>query len=276
MNTKKKNKRYEYGAFFKYQSLYKKLIDLMSILPKERLGLNGIYFQRNNNLNIIKFTNSTISYIKNSLNSVKSDSNNNILDESYKRNVLSSNSKDSKNSKRKNLFMTTLPKLTSLKRKKFNLFSPNNTESNYFQENKSRNYQEKYKKKVKSSSQIYKTINQNDLNFLKNNKKYYQYYFINYKTLKRDNSNRSNRKIFIHHLKDKNHFSNLSKHLHNVLHKKTFSFDNEKSNNLNSFKSLENKIVFPSRKIKLVKKNPIRILKKVTFSNEINTNNNNN
>jgi hypothetical protein len=273
---KKRNKRYEYGAFFKYQELFKKLIDLMSILPKERLGFNGIYFQRNNNLNIIKITNSTISYFRNSLNSIKCDSNNNILDESYKKNIISSNSKESKNTKRENLFMTTLPKLTSLKRKKFNLFSPNNTESNFFKEYKSRNYNNKHKERNNSSSPIYKTINQNNLDFLKNNKKYYQYYFINYKTLKRDNSNRSNRKIFIHHLKDKNHFSNLSKHLQNVLHKKTFSFDNEKSNNLNSFKSLENKIVFPSRKIKLVKKNPIRILQKVTFSNEISTNNNNN
>ena len=277
MNTKKKNKRYEYGAFFKYQSLYKRLIDLMSILPKERLGLNGIYFQRNNNLNIIDITNSTISYFKSSLNSFKSDSNNNILDDSYKKNLLSSNSKDSKYSKRENLFVTKLPKLISLKRKKYNYFSPINTESNNFQENKSRNYHEKYKIKIKSSSQVYKTINQNNLNFLNNNKKYYQLYFNNDKTLKRDYSNHSNRKIFIHHLNDKHHFTNLSKHFYNLLHKKTFSFESEHSNNINTVKTLEKKMFLsPLRKINILKKNPIRILKKVTFSNIIQSTNYNN
>ena len=273
---KKRNKRYEYGAFFKYQELFKKLIDLMSILPKERLGFNGIYFQRNNNINIIKITNSTISNFRNSLNSIKCDSNNNILDESYKKNIISSNSKESKNTKRENLFMTTLPKLTSLKRKKFNLFSPNNTESNFFKEYKSRNYNNKHKERNNSSSPIYKTINQNNLDFLKNNKKYYQYYFNDENTIKRNYSSHSNRKILIYHYKHKHHFSNLSNHLHNIFHKKTFSFENEESNNIKTFKKLQNKSLSPLKNIKLLKKNPIRIFKKFTFLSKKQSNISNN
>ena len=35
-------KRYEYGAFFKYEDLYRKLINLLTILPSNQIGNNGI------------------------------------------------------------------------------------------------------------------------------------------------------------------------------------------------------------------------------------------
>lgn len=47
-NTKEKAddiKYYEHGAHFKYIDLFKSLVNLVSILPAERLGHNGIYFQ---------------------------------------------------------------------------------------------------------------------------------------------------------------------------------------------------------------------------------------
>ena len=47
-NTKEKVeeiKYYEHGAHFKYIDLFKSLVNLVSILPAERLGHNGIYFQ---------------------------------------------------------------------------------------------------------------------------------------------------------------------------------------------------------------------------------------
>ena len=47
-NTKERDegiKYYENGAHFKYIQLFKRLVNLVSILPAERLGHNGIYFQ---------------------------------------------------------------------------------------------------------------------------------------------------------------------------------------------------------------------------------------
>ena len=41
-------KQYEYGAYFKTQDLFSKLLDLVNTLPVDRLGKNGIYFQKEN------------------------------------------------------------------------------------------------------------------------------------------------------------------------------------------------------------------------------------
>lgn len=46
-NTIKHDVKYEYGAFFKYIDLYKALCDLIPILSSEKIGNNGVYFQRN-------------------------------------------------------------------------------------------------------------------------------------------------------------------------------------------------------------------------------------
>ena len=51
-------KRYEFGAFFKYQDLYKELLNLLTKLPSKRIGLNGIFFQKNineNSIDLLKF-----------------------------------------------------------------------------------------------------------------------------------------------------------------------------------------------------------------------------
>ena len=50
---KKIHQQYEFGAHFKYTDLFGRLINLINILPKERLGENGIYFiddNKNNNV----------------------------------------------------------------------------------------------------------------------------------------------------------------------------------------------------------------------------------
>lgn len=49
----KQGKTYEHGAFFKYQDLYKRLLDLMTILPSDRIGDKGVYIQNNNESHII-------------------------------------------------------------------------------------------------------------------------------------------------------------------------------------------------------------------------------
>ena len=50
--------KYEYGAHFQYRDLYKELLNLITKFPLERIGLNGIFFQRNINekpINLPKF-----------------------------------------------------------------------------------------------------------------------------------------------------------------------------------------------------------------------------
>lgn len=44
--VKEAPKQYEYGAYFKTQDLFAKLLDLVNTLPVDRLGKNGIYFQK--------------------------------------------------------------------------------------------------------------------------------------------------------------------------------------------------------------------------------------
>ena len=45
-NHKEEVKVYEHGAHFKHMDLFKELVNLVSTLPAERLGNNGIYFQK--------------------------------------------------------------------------------------------------------------------------------------------------------------------------------------------------------------------------------------
>ena len=47
ITTKKHDNKYEYGAYFKYNDLYKALLNLIPILSSNRFGKDGIYFQRN-------------------------------------------------------------------------------------------------------------------------------------------------------------------------------------------------------------------------------------
>lgn len=52
-NNAKKPRTYEHGAYFKSHELFTKLLDLIETLPIERLGNEGVYFQKENNENNI-------------------------------------------------------------------------------------------------------------------------------------------------------------------------------------------------------------------------------
>ena len=52
-SKKNQGKTYEHGAFFKYQDLYKRLLDIMTILPSDRIGDKGVYIQNYNESHII-------------------------------------------------------------------------------------------------------------------------------------------------------------------------------------------------------------------------------
>ena len=51
ITTKKHDNKYEYGAYFKYNDLYKALLNLIPILSSNRFGKDGIFFQTNENKN---------------------------------------------------------------------------------------------------------------------------------------------------------------------------------------------------------------------------------
>lgn len=42
-------KKYEYGAYFRVKDLFTKLLDLIEVIPVDRLGNDGVYFQTENN-----------------------------------------------------------------------------------------------------------------------------------------------------------------------------------------------------------------------------------
>ena len=58
-SKEKKHNIYEFGSHFRYRDLYKSLINLVNILPSERLGSNGIYFQHDekNNMKDLSYKN---------------------------------------------------------------------------------------------------------------------------------------------------------------------------------------------------------------------------
>ena len=62
---------YENGAHFKYINLYKSLIDLVNILPSERLGNDGIYFEEDEKEN--KDINKKINDNNNNINNNNND-----------------------------------------------------------------------------------------------------------------------------------------------------------------------------------------------------------
>ena len=45
INKEPSGQLFEHGAHFKYMDLFKSLVDLVSVLPSQRLGNNGVYFQ---------------------------------------------------------------------------------------------------------------------------------------------------------------------------------------------------------------------------------------
>ena len=65
-------KRYDYGAFFKYEDLYRELINLLTILPSSQIGNNGIYFQKHpeNNTTNLDLTNLNKTHLKNNTHNI--------------------------------------------------------------------------------------------------------------------------------------------------------------------------------------------------------------
>ena len=173
--------KYEYGAHFQYRDLYKELLNLITKFPLERIGLNGIFFQRNINekpINLPKFK------------EIKKKNKNNEINNSSK-----------------------LLNVTFLQKNNFKFFSDffqkNNSELkisfpslNSYNNNKNENISFKnlsisLKKKVnnkllnksKSTDLIFnknekikiKNMSNKNFNFLKNKSKYYQKFFYNEK-----------------------------------------------------------------------------------------------
>ena len=65
-------KRYDYGAFFKFEDLYRELINLLTILPSSQIGNNGIYFQKHheNKSTHLNLENLNKAYIKKNPNNI--------------------------------------------------------------------------------------------------------------------------------------------------------------------------------------------------------------
>ena len=47
-------KKYEYGAYFRVKDLFTKLLDLIEVIPVDRLGNDGIYFEKTRTINMRK------------------------------------------------------------------------------------------------------------------------------------------------------------------------------------------------------------------------------
>ena len=45
--------KYEHGAYFKYIDLFSALVNLITSLPQEQIGNNGVYFQEDNESSLI-------------------------------------------------------------------------------------------------------------------------------------------------------------------------------------------------------------------------------
>jgi hypothetical protein len=45
--------RYEHGAYFKHMDLFSALVKLITSLPQEQLGNNGVYFQEDSKSSLI-------------------------------------------------------------------------------------------------------------------------------------------------------------------------------------------------------------------------------
>lgn len=173
--------KYEYGAHFQYRDLYKELLNLITKFPLERIGLNGIFFQRNINekpINLPKFKE-----IK------KKNKNNEIKNSSKLLNVTFLQKNNFK------FFSDFFQKNNSELKISFpSLHSYNNNKNeNISFENLSISLKKKVNNKLlnksKSTDLIFnknekikiKNMTNKNFNFLKNKSKYYQKFFYNEK-----------------------------------------------------------------------------------------------
>ncbi len=163
---KKIHQQYEFGAHFKYTDLFGRLINLINILPKERLGENGIYFiddNKNNNVssdlikNFYKKNNLVPSSLPISLKnkykyklSLKLKNNSKSIDQ--KQTLLFSN------------YLFNLPNKKNYKSEFSNNFSTekNNVNDNNISKNKTSNFSFLKNNRNKHINNIYKIHNFND------------------------------------------------------------------------------------------------------------------
>ena len=173
--------KYEYGAHFQYKDLYKELLNLITKFPLERIGLNGIFFQRNINekpINLPKFK------------EIKKKNKNNEINNSSK--LLNVTFLQKNNFK---FFSDFFQKNNSELKISFpSLHSYNNNKNeNISFENLSISLKKKVNNKLlnksKSTDLIFnknekikiKNMSNKNFNFLKNKSKYYQKFFYNEK-----------------------------------------------------------------------------------------------
>ena len=161
---KKIHQQYEFGAHFKYTDLFGRLINLINILPKERLGENGIYFiddNKNNNVssNLIKNF-----YKKNNLvpSSLPIS-----LKNKYKLALKLKNNSKSIDQKKTLLFSNYLFNLPNKKNNKSEFsnnysIDKNNVNDNNISKNKTSNFSFLKNNRNKQINNIYKIYNFND------------------------------------------------------------------------------------------------------------------
>ena len=173
MKNNSRVKRYEFGAFFKYKDLYKKLLNLLIKLPIKRIGLNGIFFQKNineNPIDITKFNELTKNH-KYSISNSQTKLFNTILEKikikkgiMFKRNYSSTKicfPHLSYSKSTNNIFKTLISLKKNIKQKFLN-----KSNSSIFIRNKNQ---------IKNNFQI-----KNNLHNLYNSSKYFQNYFYNH------------------------------------------------------------------------------------------------
>jgi len=257
---KKSKKKYEFGAYFKYADLHKKLIKLINEISIDRIGKNGKYFEEEtNNSNNSNFQNNfsfnkNLNSPKNNISSFKLQSYSNKSNNSF----LSSFTKNRNNNNNKQY---TLKHLKKYKLFPF-IYSPKQ-QNNYFTskinnvDNIYNNSTTKYSNSSifnnNSSRSIYPSIDKNkskkdiifNRNYLNNRSKIIyikKKYSPNIRINKKDNS-------WI--LNDKKYFSN-------------FFYDEEKE-----------KLKFERKKLLNSKNNSLtqRNEKKIIYKNDNNKNN---
>ena len=173
--------KYEYGAHFQYKDLYKELLNLITKFPLERIGLNGIFFQRNINekpINLPKFKEIKKKNKKNEINNSSKLLNVTFL---QKNNFKFFSDFFQKNNSELKI---SFPSLHSYN---------NNKNENISFENLSISLKKKVNNKLlnksKSTDLIFnknekikiKNMTNKNFNFLKNKSKYYQKFFYNEK-----------------------------------------------------------------------------------------------
>ena len=173
--------KYEYGAHFQYRDLYKELLNLITKFPLERIGLNGIFFQRNINekpINLPKFKEIKKKNKKNEINNSSKLLNVTFL---QKNNFKFFSDFFQKNNSELKI---SFPSLHSYN---------NNKNENISFENLSISLKKKVNNKLlnksKSTDLIFnknekikiKNMTNKNFNFLKNKSKYYQKFFYNEK-----------------------------------------------------------------------------------------------